>query len=204
MTASATFAPSVESSAFDETKHVNFTLGMLLGIDDFNQEFAYLTGRDRRVDRDAIGYGTVTGLRVNVEDDPAKGPRISITPGSALMPTGQLVCVCPGQCAQIDDWLAANSDNAGKRVANGNVVFYVVLCYRACPTDPVPLPGEPCRDEGSLTVPSRLADSFKLELRFDPPDQIEENAIRAFVRWLRKIPVGGAPFATPADRMAST
>lgn len=199
MTTSAVFAPSVEAHAFDETKHVNFTLGMILGIDDFNQEFAYLTGRDRSLARGAVGYGTLSGLQVAVEDDLAKGPRVSVTRGSALLPTGQLVCVCPGQCAQIDDWLASATDDVGKRVASGAVTFHVVLCYRDCPTDPVPLPGEPCRDETSLTVPSRLADSFRLELRLDPPNQIEENAVRAFVQWLRKIPVGGTPLATIAD-----
>jgi len=30
----------------DPSKHVNYTFGMLLGVDDFKQEFAYLSGRD--------------------------------------------------------------------------------------------------------------------------------------------------------------
>ena len=28
-------------------KHVNFNVGMVLGVDDFTQEFAYLSGRDQ-------------------------------------------------------------------------------------------------------------------------------------------------------------
>lgn len=36
---------------------------------------------------------------------------------------------------------------------------------------------------------SRLADNFRLELRFDPPDQREEAALRDFVQWLSEIEV---------------
>ena len=43
-----TFVPQVAAaSAPDPSKHVNFTLGMVLGVDDFTQEFAYLSGRER-------------------------------------------------------------------------------------------------------------------------------------------------------------
>ena len=31
---------------FDPSQHVNFAKGMVLGVDDFSQEFAYLAGRD--------------------------------------------------------------------------------------------------------------------------------------------------------------
>ena len=48
----------------DVSKHVNFTLGMVLGVDDFDQEFAYLSARDRWLARDLHGYGTTCGLAV--------------------------------------------------------------------------------------------------------------------------------------------
>ena len=54
------------------TKHVNYNLGMVLGVDDFTQEFAYLSGRDQWLARDLIGYGTVRGLRVRLEVDVEK------------------------------------------------------------------------------------------------------------------------------------
>ena len=31
----------------DPAKHVNYNLGMVLGVDDFTQEFAYLSERDQ-------------------------------------------------------------------------------------------------------------------------------------------------------------
>ena len=60
-------ATGLETSVFDPTRHVNFAKGMVLGVDDFRQEFAYLAGRDQWLARDAVGYGTLSGLRVFVE-----------------------------------------------------------------------------------------------------------------------------------------
>ena len=59
----------------DPGKHVNYTLGMILGVDDFVQEFTYLNGRDQALARDLVGYGTVSGLQISVESD-ARGPRV--------------------------------------------------------------------------------------------------------------------------------
>ena len=42
---------------------------------------------------------------------------------------------------------------------------YVVLCYDTCETDERPIPGEPCRDESDTMAASRIADTFRLELR---------------------------------------
>ena len=40
-------AATPDAIAPDPSKHVNYTFGMLLGVDDFKQEFAYLIGRDQ-------------------------------------------------------------------------------------------------------------------------------------------------------------
>src|SRR5262245_44311449 len=97
------FSNSTGASAAepDPTKHVNYALGMVLGVDDFNQEFAYLSGRDQWMARDLIGYGTLRGLRVTTEID-AKGPRVVVDPGVAVSPRGQMICVPAAQCAYLD------------------------------------------------------------------------------------------------------
>src|SRR5258708_1769158 len=82
----------------DPSKHVNYTLGMLLGVDDFNQDFAFHSGRQQKIARDLIGYGTVSGLKLSL-DVTTKGPRISVTCGTAVSPRGQLICLHPAQCA---------------------------------------------------------------------------------------------------------
>ena len=180
----------------DPTKHVRYTRGMVLGVDDFTQEFAYLNGRDEWLARDAIGYGTVSGLNVRTEPD-GQSIRVVVTSGVALSPRGQMIRVCSDQCASLHDWIATHRDelqqHAERRLAttaDDAVNLYVVLCYRDCPTDPLPIPGEPCRPEAEVMAESRTADDFRLELRFEPPDQREEDALRAFAAWLAAIEVG--------------
>lgn len=196
------------SDNLDLTKHVNFTSGMILGVDDFTQEFGYLAGRDRWLARDAIGYGTISGLQVTVEQDAEKGARVMVKTGVAITPRGQLVCVSAAQCAYINQWLAANVEKLAEWIESGatsppssppesdKIRLYVTLCYRECLTDIVPIPGEPCRSEEELTAASRIKDDFSLELRFEPPEQPEEDKIREFVAWLKSIEIN--EIGTPA------
>lgn len=186
-------------AAPDPTRHVNYNVGMLLGVDDFNQEFAYLSGRDQWMARDLIGYGTVSGLRVFTEAD-VKGPRVVVEPGVALSPRGQLIRVPTAQCAYLNDWLRLDKTKADliAHLASPPTTLrtYVVLCYRECPTEKVPIPGEPCRSEDDVMLPSRLADDFKLELVLEAPGQREEDAVRDFVAWLSEITVSDSSPST--------
>ena len=104
----SSFTPAPDA-ALDPEKRVNFTFGMVLGVDDFRQEHAYLAGRDERALRESIGYGVLSGLHVQTE--PA-APAISdkytvrVEPGLALLPNGKLVGVPVDQCASLTEWLA--------------------------------------------------------------------------------------------------
>lgn len=188
----------------DVDKHVKFTLGMVLGVDDFDQEFAYLSARDRWLAGYLHGYGTTSGLAVTIEADQVRGPRINVAPGTAITPCGHRVCVTPAQCAYLNEWLSANRAVVDAALAArpqlsppaGTMPLYVVLCYADCPTDELPIPGDPCRTEDSLTAPSRIKDDFRLELRTGRPVQREEDAVRDLVRWLRMIPVIPGPGST--------
>ena len=190
----------------DPGKHVNYTLGMILGVDDFVQEFVYLSGRDQAIARELLGYGTVSGLQVAIEID-ARGPRVAVSPGVALSPRGQLIRVCTPQCAYLVNWLDDNRRAIVERLGSppgDSISTHIVLCYRDCPADPVPVPGEPCRAEDDMMAPSRLIDDFRLELRFEPPDQAEEDALRSFVAWLSQVSTGDAgPFSTPDQLIAA-
>jgi hypothetical protein len=190
----------------DPTKHVNFTYGMVLGVDDFTQEFGYLSSRDQWLCRDLIGYGTVSGLSVAVEVD-AAGPRVIVNPGVAVTPRGELVRVALAQCANLNEWLSGTNQverlqqrGTPPTATTDRVNLYVTLCYRGCPTDKVPIPGEPCRQEDDVTAPSRLMDDFTLELRWDPPNQPDEAALRDFVDWLSRIPIVDGPSSVPVEK----
>lgn len=189
MTTFASTSKQTPAAPPDPAKHVNYTLGMVLGVDDFTQEFAYLSGRDQWLARDLLGYGTVCGLRIG-KDSGKNGPEVTVTAGVALSPRGQLIHVSPAQCASLNDWLSAHEEevtDAYGSPPDSPLRLYVVLRYRECPTDDQPVPGEPCRTEAEATAPSRIKDDFKLELRLKPPDQQEEDAVREFIAWLGQI-----------------
>jgi hypothetical protein len=193
----------------DPTKHVNYTLGMVLGVDDFTQEFAYLSGRDQRLMRELLGYGTVCGLQVAIEPGGTAGPRVEVAPGTAVSSRGQLITVPSPQCAELNAWLAAHSQEITDRIASpsaDSVTVFVVLAYRECGTDPVPIPGEPCRSEEDAMKPSRVKDDFRLELRLaepggqNQPDQREERAVRDFVEWIGQIRTSDTEASTVPDQ----
>lgn len=176
--------------AADPRKHVNYVLGMVLGVDDLTQEFTYADNRTRAAVRELIGYGTDRGLAVSIEPS-GRGARARITGGVAYTPSGQMVSVDGDQCCTLNDWLAGQGEELALRlgaVSSGTVRVAVTLCYRPCLTDAAPIPGDPCRSEDALMAPSRVKDEFTLDLRFAAPLQTEENAVRELVRWLRAIP----------------
>jgi hypothetical protein len=199
----STFAPSAspQVTPYDPSKHVNYSIGMVLGVDDFNQEFTYLDGRNRRIVRDLLGYGVVAGLQVAVDVDAVRGPRVQVAPGEAVSPSGRLLCVSPAQCAYLNEWLAANPDeiDALGSPPPSAVALAVVACWNEVATDEVPIPGEPCRSDSELMAASRLQDSFSLQLRTAAPAQIEEQTVREFVAWARRIPLSGGSGAGGID-----
>ena len=183
------------SGVIDPSLHVNYVRGMVLGVDDYVQEFAYLANRDQWAIRDLIGYGTASGLAVTVDEDGENGPRIMVSAGSAAAPSGRLICVGRDQCALLNAWLSQpeNARAVAARLSSasppdtGAVRLYLTLCYRDCAIAPVPVPGEPCRSDEELMQPSRIADDYILSLSLDPPEQSEWDAIRAFAMWLDTI-----------------
>ena len=198
------FVPRAVASTLaepDPTKHVKYTLGMVLGVDDFTQEFAYLSGRDQWLARDLVGYGTVSGLEVNIEVE-GTTPQVLVTPGVAVSPRGQLIRVAPAQCADLAAWVASHRDELARRLGDvktnaAETRLFVTVCYRACSTDMVPIPGEPCRTADETMAASRVTDDFRLELRFDAPTQREEDALRDYADWLGQIEVTNESGASP-------
>ena len=176
----------------DPSKHVDYQMGMVLGVDDFVQEFSYSSGRDKRIVRDLIGYGVVSGLRVTVDASAASGPQVQVAPGELVTPSGQFVCVSPAQCANLNAWLQANVEQIGSPPPS-TLELAVVASYAQCFTDAVPIPGEPCRSDDELQQPSRIQDSFSLDLQLSAPPQNEDDAIADFVRWVRRIPLVDTP-----------
>lgn len=193
------------AAALDTGKRVNYVKGMLLGVDDFVQEQAWHLARRHELAREVLGYGTVRGLKVGIDEHTA---RVRVTPGMAWTPSGAPVCVGADQCCDINAWIAKNAKAVDQKLEGlaGDPVpltLYVVLAYAECAVDKVPVPGEPCRSDDDLTVESRIADGFRLELRLDAPAQREEDAIRDFCDWIARVPVdAGSPPQSETDFLA--
>jgi hypothetical protein len=184
----------------DPTKHVNYTPGMLLGVNDFTQEFGYHQARARRLARELGGAGTLWGLGVGFSEG-VDDVQVVVQPGSAVSPCGELICVSPAQCASLNTWLDEHASDVVARAGAlpGALRLYLVACYRECLTDDVPIPGEPCRSTAELMAASRVKDDFRLELRFDPPDDVADVALADYLAWLRQIPIVAGPGTPPAD-----
>ena len=193
---------SLSSTASALYKRVRYTTGLVLGVDEFEQDQAYLMERDRLHQRALHGYGTVHGLRVTLagDDGSGAGPEVRVAPGLAIDPHGQHICVPETQCARLDDWLATQTgeDLDLGDPPTGRVSLYVVLRYRACATDAVPLPGQPCRSLDDTMAASRFADDFALDFTFERPPHVEERVLRLFGDLLNTIQVSETE--TPVDR----
>jgi len=129
-------------------KRVNYVAGQVLTADDFRTEQNYHLGKHRRHNLMCHGFGVVQGLKVSVAKANSDWTVI-VKPGFAIDPAGNEIQLC----AEIRLPLLAPNNPC-----------YVVLQYRECLTDPVPVPGEPCRTESETTEPSRILDDFVLVL----------------------------------------
>lgn len=174
-----------DTQSLDPDKRVRYSLGMVLGKDDLDQEQAFFLFGDRLHNRSLHGYGTVCGLEVTLD-----GTEVQVSPGLAVNPRGEVIRVSPTQCADLADWLAALMAGSDAPETRPSTVF-VVLCYRECETDIVPVPGVPCRTEDETAIPSRITASFELRFQQQLPNAAEDEAVERFAALLRRIVVAG-------------
>ncbi|MCG8456275.1 MAG: hypothetical protein MI919_08335, partial [Holophagales bacterium] len=168
--------------ALDPTKRVKYSLGLVLGVDELVQEQLYFLEKDRRHQRVFHGYGTACGLGVTVESEESGASLVRVGAGLAVDPRGRQICVGVEQCARLEEWLARHRGDPELRAlfeggspppAGALLELYLVLCYRECETDRVPVPGGPCRSLDDASAPSRIADAFELRFAYEPPPQLE-------------------------------
>ncbi len=84
----ATGCPPDDPGARERVRYFN---GMLLGINDFDQEQIYFRAKHRRHNRLLHGWGVVTGLEVTGVG--ASGGQVSVAPGYALDPCGEEIII---------------------------------------------------------------------------------------------------------------
>jgi hypothetical protein len=193
-------ATGVGTIPVDPHKRVNFVPGLVLGAADLTQESAFLANRAEGIARDVIGYGTISGLNVTRQTLAGGAAGLVVSAGLALSPRGRPIVVTMPNAVVLDEWLDSRRLDLvyhltpGFDSPPGDVLhLFVVLVYRQCATDDKPGPGEPCRTDEPPRFFTRLADDFRLELRFDAPGQVQDDAIRALQTWLRSAEIVDAP-----------
>ena len=193
MSAFTTCAPPRAASP-DPTKRVNYTHGLVLSASEYVQESAYHSGRTEELVRAVLGYGTAIGLTVQATTIPDRGAAIVVGSGLALSPRGRPIRLPIAHAVHLNEWLESERGAffthlrpGADSPPNDVLQLFLVLAPCACVTDNVPGPGEPCRSDEPPARYTRIADSFRLELRYEPPSQIEEDAVRGFVTWVRSV-----------------
>jgi hypothetical protein len=195
-----------ETINLDPYKRVKYSHGLVLGVDEFEQEQRYLLEKDQLHNRSLHGCGTVCGLDVTLEDTEGSW-KLIIAPGLAVDPTGKDVHVTQAQCSVLNTWLFKHSEEIAIRLSSspsspgGVLPLYLVLCYDECETDFVPVPSGPCQTLDKTSVASRIKDNFKLSLEFEAPEQTEKEAIQNLLNILRQIEVSNAPDSLQANHI---
>ncbi len=192
----------------DPNKRVFYAHGLVLGVDEFVQEELYLLEKQRLHHRGLHGYGTVCGLALSsrLEDGHVE---LVVGPGVAIDTRGREIRVAEAQCARLDDWLIRHAEEVAAVLGSPpagsplELPLYLVLRYSECTTDEVPVPSGPCQSLDRTSVPSRVADDFRLELctELETPPQYEEDAVQALLALLRTIEISDAPGSLSDDDM---
>jgi hypothetical protein len=189
-------------------KRVLYSHGLVLGVGELKTEQNFLLGKHCAHNRRLHGYGTGSGLRLAIRDTP-DGPECLVEPGWAVDPHGHDICVHETQCAKLNQWLAQLAQDGGlsspfDSSGVASIEAFVVLCYRECETDKVPIPVGPCLSLDKAMVASRIEESFELRLATEPPPQPEEDATRRLGDILSRVTIAsGSGGLTTADEIVA-
>jgi hypothetical protein len=192
---------SLASGVLSPDLRVNYEFGLVLGVDEFKQEQMYFLEKDYLHNRALHGYGTVYGLKVEATRpaDDATDVLITVEPGLGIDQCGRPILLRNAQCARLKAWLKKQPANVVAQYtdASGDMHLYVVASYDECLEALVPIPGAPCSSGESTSAPSRIRDSFNLELRWEPPSMTAWAAVDLFARLMGHVRF--VPHLSPLD-----
>lgn len=177
-----------DTALLSPNKRVNYTFGMVLGVDDFRQEQEHFEWKHRLSNLLLHGSGTVCGLKVTKE---AAGADVDvrIAPGYAISPHGRWIWVERALCARLGEWIVKTGQQQSPPPSPGQHTAYVKLCYAECPTDIVPIAGAPCASEADTRAASRILETARAEFSWERPDRHVEWHHREFGELLHRVEV---------------
>jgi hypothetical protein len=136
-------------------KRVRYFPGQLLSAHDFETDQNYFREKHKLQNRILFGPGIISGLDISVANPSQASPQLTISPGSAIDPLGNIIvvsepCILP---------LKVGSD------------WFIGLRYTEHPSDPVPI------SPGGKEF-SRIQEGYELQLLpYDPTDTADCNAV---------------------------
>lgn len=143
-------------------KRNSFAYGMVLGLEDFQQEFSYFYDRMKLLSRMLLGYGTVTGLEVSSSSEEETATGIVVNAGMAIDPEGnEIILPSAVQCSFPEEGEEA----------------YLVLYWAERDTDPVPISGG--ESDMNQMVPSRVEEYAILKYEADQGDAKQTGVVLA-------------------------
>ncbi|HXQ39028.1 MAG TPA: hypothetical protein VN843_33825, partial [Anaerolineales bacterium] len=144
-------------------KRRNYAYGMVLGVEDFQEEQGYFIDRMRVHNRALHGYGTVSGLEVSNPEDTAAS--IIVNAGVAIDSMGnEIILPSAVECPLPDD----------------GEVAYLVLYWAERGIDPVPVLGS--TNEDNQTVASRVEEYAMLKYESEEDASNTSGVVLAYLK----------------------
>jgi hypothetical protein len=141
-----------------------YQFGMLLGVDEFQQDQGYHLAKHRLATRLFQGWGVVWGDQPIIDKDATSTkPIAAVGPMLAIDELGRELYVRNRCTLDLDAWFTQNK-------VGDNVPTFLVLSYSKCPVSPVPALAAPCDDSVSPTRPSRILETATCALQTLEPE----------------------------------
>jgi hypothetical protein len=144
-----------------------YQFGMLLGVDEFQQDQGFHLCKHRLSQRLFTGFGLVWGGQVAAAVGVSDGKpfeRLTVQPLFALDELGRELWVQNPCTLDLLTWADQNHVTDGEPI-------YLTVSYQACCVAPVPAVAAPCDDAASPTMPSRALETAALALQTDQVEQ---------------------------------
>jgi hypothetical protein len=184
-----------------EFTRLRYAYGLRLGAVELSDEQAFLVGKHRFHNVRSHGAGVLCGLRVGRFVWPQGAPEhapatmLRVCRGAALDCCGREILVPCDQCIDVVAWLAANVHRLKLDDKPRCLPIWVGLRYRECPSDPAPVPRDPCGcDDGGCAF-TRVRESFELCLFAGQPPPCGDSIFPSAHRLLSALSRDGMPAA---------
>lgn len=153
-----------------EFTRLRYAYGLRLGAVELSDEQGYLVGKHRFHNAHCHGAGVLCGLKAErfvwPQGSPDSTPStvLRVSQGAALDQCGREVLVPCDQCIDVAAWFGQRITKLGLPTGATTLALRVALRYRECPSDPAPVPRDPCGCDSTGCDYSRVREGFELAL----------------------------------------